>query len=71
MNCSQCHQVCRAGNEERYHVTASPLQHVADDVSWESEGPAEMVFTGIRHGKQEALGFFMGIGQVFQNAFGS
>jgi len=25
------------------------MRHVADDVSWNSEGPAEMVFTGIRH----------------------
>ena len=37
------------------------MQHVADDVLWESEGPAELGFTGIRHGKQETLGFFEGI----------
>src|SRR5947208_16906190 len=42
---------------------AGIMRHVADDVSWESEGPAEMVFTGIRHGKQETLGFFEGIAQ--------
>jgi len=39
------------------------MSHVADDVSWEAEGPAEMVFTGIRHGAQETLGFFQGIAQ--------
>jgi ketosteroid isomerase-like protein len=37
------------------------MQHVADDVLWESEGPDELGFTGIRHGKQETLGFFEGI----------
>ena len=42
---------------------AGIMRHVADDVSWEAEGPTEMVFTGIRHGKQETLGFFEGIAQ--------
>lgn len=37
------------------------LAHVADDVLWEAEGPADLGFTGIRHGKQETLGFFEGI----------
>jgi len=39
------------------------MRHVADDVSWEAEGPAELVFTGIRNGKQETLRFFEGIAQ--------
>lgn len=37
------------------------MQHVSGDVVWESEGPAELGFTGIRHGKQDTLGFFEGI----------
>ena len=37
------------------------MDHVADDVVWEAEGPAEMSFTGIRKGKQETLGFFTGL----------
>lgn len=40
---------------------AGVMAHVADDVEWVAEGPAEMVFTGIRHGKAETLGFFAGI----------
>src|SRR5580704_2400958 len=40
------------------------MEHIADDVVWSAEGPAEMVFTGVRHGKQETLeGFFGGIAQ--------
>jgi ketosteroid isomerase-like protein len=39
------------------------MTHVAEGVSWEAEGPAEMVFTGIRHGANETLGFFKGIAQ--------
>src|SRR5262249_33469640 len=39
------------------------LRHVAEDVRWEAEGPAEMVFTGIRNGKDETLGFFKAIAQ--------
>jgi ketosteroid isomerase-like protein len=39
----------------------SIMEHVGDDVLWESEGPPELGFTGIRHGKQETLGFFDGI----------
>jgi len=40
------------------------MGHIADDVVWSAEGPAEMVFTGIRHGKREILeGFFGGIAQ--------
>jgi uncharacterized protein len=37
------------------------MQYLSDYVLWESEGPAELGFTGIRHGKQESLGFFEGI----------
>jgi ketosteroid isomerase-like protein len=37
------------------------MRHVADDVLWESEGPEELGFTGVRHGRQESLGFFQGI----------
>jgi len=37
------------------------MAHVAGDVLWEAEGPADLGFTGIRHGKQETLGFFEGI----------
>jgi ketosteroid isomerase-like protein len=43
------------------------MQHVADDVLWESEGPGELGFTGIRHGKQETLGFFDGIAREHAN----
>jgi len=40
------------------------MAHVADDVAWSAEGPAQMVFTGVRHGKRETLeGFFGGIAQ--------
>lgn len=40
------------------------VAHLADDVLWSAEGPADMVFTGIRHGKQDTLaGFFGGIAQ--------
>ncbi len=40
------------------------MAHVADDVVWSAEGPAAMVFTGVRHGKRETLeGFFGGIAQ--------
>jgi uncharacterized protein len=40
------------------------MEHIAEDVVWSAEGPTEMVFTGIRHGKREILeGFFGGIAQ--------
>jgi uncharacterized protein len=42
---------------------AAILSHVAKDADWEAEGPAEMVFTGIRHGVEEIKGFFAGIAQ--------
>ena len=34
------------------------LAKLSDDVVWESEGPAIVSFSGIRHGKSEAKGFF-------------
>jgi len=37
------------------------MARVSDDVLWEAEGPAELGFTGVRHGKGETLGFFEGI----------
>jgi ketosteroid isomerase-like protein len=44
------------------------MAHIADDVVWSAEGPAEIVFTGIRHGKRETLeGFFGGIAQEHAN----
>jgi ketosteroid isomerase-like protein len=42
---------------------AGVMAHIADDVEWSAEGPAELVFTGVRHGKQETAGFFAGIAQ--------
>jgi ketosteroid isomerase-like protein len=40
------------------------MVHLSDDVVWSSEGPPEMVFTGVRKGKRETLeGFFRGIAQ--------
>ncbi len=38
------------------------LEKLADDVVWESEGPAILAFTGVRHGKAEAKGFFDALG---------
>jgi ketosteroid isomerase-like protein len=46
---------------------ATIMANVADDVSWEAEGPAEMVFTGIRHGKTETRGFFQGLASEHAN----
>ena len=37
------------------------LGKLGDDVVWESEGPAAVSFSGIRHGKTEAAGFFQGL----------
>jgi uncharacterized protein len=34
------------------------LEKLADDVVWESEGPAILRFTGVRRGEAEAKGFF-------------
>jgi uncharacterized protein len=38
------------------------LGMLADDEVWESEGPAIISYSGIRHGKAEAAGFFQGLG---------
>jgi ketosteroid isomerase-like protein len=38
------------------------LASMADDVSWESEAPAELSWSGIRRGPAEAALFFQGIG---------
>ena len=37
------------------------LGSMAADVSWEFEAPAEISWGGVRHGPQEAAGFFAGI----------
>ena len=34
------------------------LSHLADDVSWEAEGPASLSFTGVGKGHTAALRFF-------------
>ena len=38
------------------------LAKLADDVVWESEGPAIVSFSGIRHGKAGAASFFEALG---------
>ena len=37
------------------------LSSLAYDVRWESEGPSEIPFTGIRNGVEETTGFFEGL----------
>lgn len=37
------------------------LARLVNDVSWEFEAPAELSWSGIRRGPQEAAGFFAGI----------
>ena len=39
------------------------LARLADDVVWETEGPAIISFTGTRHGITETKGFFEAIGK--------
>jgi ketosteroid isomerase-like protein len=39
------------------------MTHVADDVVWSAEGPAEISFLGVRHGKTETMAFFAGIAE--------
>jgi ketosteroid isomerase-like protein len=46
---------------------ATILSKLADDVVWESEGPAIISFSGIRHGKEEARGFFEALGGEHSN----
>jgi uncharacterized protein len=41
---------------------AAIMAMLADDVVWESEGPAIISFTGTRRGKTETLGFFQALG---------
>jgi uncharacterized protein len=41
------------------------LAKLSDDVVWESEGPATISSSGIRHGKAEAQGFFEGLNSDF------
>jgi len=43
------------------------LSRLADDVVWESEGPASDSLSGIRHGKAETVGFFEAIGKDHGN----
>ena len=43
------------------------LSHMAENVSWEFEAPAELTWSGIRRGPQEAAGFFAGIAQQHAN----
>jgi len=39
------------------------LSSLTEDVRWESEGPSEMSFAGIRNGVMETAGFFEGLAQ--------
>jgi ketosteroid isomerase-like protein len=41
---------------------AAILSNLADDVSWEVEGPAEISFAGIRKGPEAVKAFFQAIG---------
>jgi ketosteroid isomerase-like protein len=41
------------------------LAKLSDDVVWESEGPAAISSSGIRHGKAETQGFFEGLNNDF------
>jgi ketosteroid isomerase-like protein len=41
------------------------LAKLSDDVVWESEGPAVMSSSGVRHGKAEAQEFFEGLNNDF------
>ena len=43
------------------------LATMTDDISWEFEAPAELSWAGMRHGPQEALGFFNGIAAEHAN----
>ena len=43
------------------------LEKLADDVVWESEGPAILVYTGVRRGKAEVKGFFDALGANHAN----
>jgi ketosteroid isomerase-like protein len=43
------------------------LASLANDVVWESEGPAAISFCGIRHGIKETTGFFEALAADFTN----
>jgi uncharacterized protein len=43
------------------------LAKLSDDVVWESEGPAVISSSGIRHGRAEAQGFFEGLAKDFND----
>jgi ketosteroid isomerase-like protein len=43
------------------------VEMLTDDVVWESEGPAIISYSGIRHGKKDAVGFFEGLGADHTN----
>ncbi len=40
---------------------AAILSRMAPDVSWETEAPARLSFSGVRRGPEEAAGFFAGL----------
>ena len=42
-------------------AVAAIQAHMAESVSWEFEAPAQLAWSGIRKGPQEAAGFFAGI----------
>jgi ketosteroid isomerase-like protein len=42
---------------------ATVLAGLADDIVWESEGPASLKTSGIRHGKSETMGFFAALAE--------
>jgi ketosteroid isomerase-like protein len=42
---------------------ATVMAGFADDIVWESEGPASLKTSGIRHGKTETMGFFAGLAE--------
>jgi ketosteroid isomerase-like protein len=46
---------------------ATIMAGLADDVVWESEGPAILKASGIRHGKTETMGFFAALAEESEN----
>ena len=43
------------------------MAKLTDDVVWESEGPAVLLSSGIRHGKAETIGFFQGLASSYND----
>jgi hypothetical protein len=43
------------------------LSNATDDVLWEFEAPAVLSWSGIRKGRKEAMGFFVGIAAEHEN----